>query len=73
MSFEDFLFLALAAILFNGAEPLRHPGFPINTMLAHFDLEIILLLQSKSRLKVTKALGRDVKILFSRWRLWWSS
>ena len=51
MSYEDFLFLALVAILFNGVEPLRDLGFPIDTVLAHFDPEIILLLQSKFQLK----------------------
>ena len=31
-----------------------HLGFPIDTVLAHFDPEAILLLQSKFRLKATK-------------------
>ena len=36
-------------------------GFPIDTILAHFDTEVVMLLQSKFRLKSTKGLGRDVK------------
>ena len=75
MSFEDFLFLALAAILFNGVEPLRpscsmewnhcgHLGFLIDTILTRFDSEVILLLQSKFRLKATKGLERGVEIDF---------
>ena len=38
-----------------------HLGHPIDTILAHFDPEIVLLLQSKFRLKSTKGLGRDVE------------
>ena len=33
----------------------------MNTILAHFDPEVVLLLQSKFRLKSTKGLGKDVK------------
>ena len=68
MSFEDFLFLALAAILFNGVEPLW-PSW-ISDRHNLFDPEVILLLQSKFWLKATKGLGRDVENQFSRWRLW---
>ena len=46
-----FYFLALAAILFNGAEPLR-PSWILDVHnLACFDPEVILLLKSKFRLK----------------------
>ena len=45
-------------------------GFLIDMSLAHFDPEVVLLLQSKIRLKLTKGFGRDVKNGFSRWRLW---
>ena len=38
-----------------------HLGFLINTILAHFDPEVVLLLQSKFRLKLTKDLGKDVE------------
>ena len=40
-----------------------HLGFPINTILASFYYEVILLLQSKFGLKATKDLGRD----FENW------
>ena len=50
-----------------------HHGFPINAILTHFDPEVVLLLQSKFRLKSTKVLGRDVENWFLRWRLWWPS
>ena len=46
-----FYFLALVAILFNGAEPCGHLGFLIDTILACFDPEVILLLKSKFPLK----------------------
>ena len=40
-------------------------GFPIDKILAGFDPEVILLLQSKIRLKATKGLERDVeKLIF---------
>ena len=42
-----------------------HLGFLINTILAHFDPEGIMLLQSKFQLKSTKGLGRDVENWFS--------
>ena len=61
MSFEDFLFLALAAILFNGVEPLWPSWISNQHNLACFDPEVILLLQSKFWLKVTKGLGKDVE------------
>ena len=38
-----------------------HLGFPINTILANFDPEVVLLLQSKFQLKSINGLGRDVK------------
>ena len=47
-----------------------HLGFPIDKLLAHFDPEIVLLLQRKFRLKSTKVLGRNVENWWSRWRLW---
>ena len=47
-----------------------HPGFLIDTILAHFDPEVVLLLQSKFQLKSTKGSGRDVENGFTRWRLW---
>ena len=50
-----------------------HLGFLIDTILAHFDPEVVLLLQSKFQLKSTKSLGRDVENWFSRWWLWRSS
>ena len=50
-----------------------HLGFSINTILACFNPEVILLLKSKFRLKGIKGLRRDVKNWFSRWRLWWPS
>ena len=43
-----------------------HLWFPIDTILAYFDPEVALLLQSKFQLKSTKGLGRDVKNWFSR-------
>ena len=61
MSFEDFLHLALVAILFNGVEPLGPSWNSDDTTLACFDPEVILLLQSKFQLKATKGLGRDVE------------
>ena len=47
MSFEDFLFLALSAILFNEVEPLRPSWISDRHDFNSFDPEIILLLQSK--------------------------
>ena len=47
-----------------------HLVYPINMILAHFDPEVFMLLQSKFWLKSTKGLGRDVENLFSRWQLW---
>ena len=47
-----------------------HLRFLINMILAHFNPEVVLLLQSKFRLKLTKGLGWDVKSWFSRWRFW---
>ena len=44
-----------------------------DTILTHFDPEVVLFLQSKFRLKSTKGLGRDVENWFSRWWLWWPS
>ena len=41
-----------------------HLGFPIDKILAGFDPEVVLLLQSKFRLKATKGLERDVKFDF---------
>ena len=58
MSFEDFLFLALVAILLNIVEPLWPSWTSSATILASFDPEVTLLLQSKFRLKTTK---RDVE------------
>ena len=40
----------------------RH-GFPIDTILAGFDPEVIFLLQSKFWVKATKGLEKDVKKL----------
>ena len=38
-----------------------HLGFLTDTVLAHFDPEVALLLRSKVSLKSTKNLGRDVE------------
>ena len=38
-----------------------HLGFPVDTILAHFDPEVVLLLQDKFRLKSTEGLERDVE------------
>ena len=61
MSFEDFLFLALVAIFFNGSEPLQPSWISDRHNFSFFDPEVILLLQSKFQLKATKGLGRDVE------------
>ena len=45
-------------------------GFPIDRIVAGFDPEVILLLRSKFRLKVTKRLERDIENWFARWWLW---
>ena len=45
----------------SGAEPLWPSWISINTILACFDPEVILLLQSKFRLKSTKGLGNRVR------------
>ena len=49
-----------------------HLGFPIGTVLAIFDLEVIQLLYMYSgcQLKSPNCLGGEVKNWFSRWRLW---
>ena len=39
-------------------------GFQIDTILAHFNPEVVLLLQNKFWLKLTKGLGKDVKNCF---------
>ena len=41
-----------------------HLGFPINMILANFDPEVILLLQSKFQLISTKGLGTVAKMDF---------
>ena len=41
-----------------------HLGFPINTILAHFTPEVVLLLQSRFQLKLTKGLGKMSKTDF---------
>ena len=46
-----------------------HLEFATETILAAFDPQVILLLQSKFRLKSTKGFKRDVENLFSRRRL----
>ena len=43
-----------------------HLGFPTDKILAGFDPEVILLLQSKFQLQATKGLERDVENWFSR-------
>ena len=45
-----------------------HLGFQINTILANFDPEIVLLLQSKFQLISIKCLVTVVENGFSRWR-----
>ena len=72
MSFQDFLFGALAGILFNKWNHCSHLGILINKSLSRFDPEVILLLQSKFWLKTTKGLGRDVENWFSKWHLGFS-
>ena len=65
MSFEDFLFLALVAILFNGVDPLQPSWISDQHNFSSFQSKVILLLQCKFRLKATKGLGRDVeKLIF---------
>ena len=54
MSFGDFIFLALVAILFNGVETLWPSWISDQNNLARFDPYVILLLQSKFQLKATK-------------------
>ena len=59
-----FLFLALVAILFNEAEPLWLSWIPDLHDISSFYPEVILLLRSKFRLKVTKGLRRESKTDF---------
>ena len=47
-----------------------HLGFLIDTILAKFDPEVVLLLSSKFQLKLTKGLGNDVENRYSSLRLW---
>ena len=45
-----------------------HPGFPMGTILAIFDLQVTLMLPSKFRVKWPFSSGEEAKNRFSRWR-----
>ena len=47
-----------------------HLGFPISTILAIFDLQVILMLPSKFGVNWPFGLGEEAKNRFSRWRPW---
>ena len=64
MSFEDFLFLAVAATCSMEQNHCGHLGFLIDIILARFDQEVILLLQSKFLLKRPKVWKEMSKIDF---------
>ena len=47
-----------------------HLGFPIGTILAIFDLQVTLMLPSKSGVNWPFGSGEEAKNSFSRWRPW---
>ena len=47
-----------------------HLGFPIGTILAIFDLQVILMLPTKFRVNWLLGLGEEAKNWFSRWLPW---
>ena len=50
-----------------------HLGFPIGTILATFDLQVTLMLPSKSGVNWPFGSGEEAKNKFSRWRPSWIS
>ena len=50
-----------------------HPGFPIGTSLAIFDLQVIPMLPSKFGVNSPFSSGEEAKNRFSRWPPWWPS
>ena len=63
MSFEDFLFLAMTANLFNRVEPLQ-PGFFFDRILAHFNPEVILAKEQVSAQSDLRFGKRCQKLIF---------
>ena len=63
----------MSKIRFQDGGYCRHPGFLISKLsyTCTFDLQVILLLQCKSKLKSSKCSGADVKNQFSSWQLLW--
>ena len=50
-----------------------HLGFPIRTILANFDLQVIQMLPSKFEVNWPFGSEEEAKNRFSRWLLWWPS
>ena len=50
-----------------------HLGFPIGTILAIFDLQVILMLPSKFGVSWPFGSREEAKNRFSRWPPWWPS
>ena len=50
-----------------------HLGFPISTILTIFDLQVTLMLPSKSGVNWPFGPGKEAKNRFSRWRPSWIS
>ena len=48
----------------------RHLGFPIGTILAIFDLQVIMMLPSKFGVNWPFSSGEEAKNRFSRWLPW---
>ena len=48
-----------------------HLAFPIGTIWAIFDLQVILMLPSKFRVNWPFGSGEEAKNRFSRWQHWW--
>ena len=55
---------------FQDGHPGGHPGFPINRILAIFDLQVTLILPTKFEVNWPFSSGNEVKNRFSRWRPW---
>ena len=50
-----------------------HLGFPTETILAIFDLQVTTMLPTKFQVKWPFCSGEEVKNRFSRWPPWWPS
>ena len=62
-----FLFRRRSELDFQDSSHGGHPGFPIGTSLAIFDLQVTLMLPAKFQVKCHFGSGEEAKNRFSRW------